>query len=309
MTTSTMVKSNPRIEHLDTVAPQNGNNGPIPYPKILQLVRFGFGTLGRVFPEIASNYALKLFGTPRFRARHKTSDSTLESARNFEFTSGGLKLKGYEWGNGNKFILLVHGWESRGTALRTFVPDLVNAGFKVITFDAPAHGDSPGKSTHIVDFAKAISDLLKIKGNPYGVITHSLGGAATIFAFQRLANELKTEKVALIASPRNIQDPINEAIETLNLPGNVSKKFVNKIEAILQLTVSETTLANAAGKVNIEKLMLVHDKDDQIVPFRAAETNFAAFADSKLVTTRGLGHYLLIKDPKVINKVTEFIRS
>ena len=309
MTTSTMVKTNPRIEHLDTVAPKNGNNGPLPYPKILQFIRFGFGTIGRIFPGPASNYALKLFGTPRFRARHKTSDSILETAQNFEFSSGGLKLKGYEWGNGEKFILLVHGWESRGTALRTFVPDLVDTGFKVITFDAPAHGDSQGKKTHIVDFAKAISDLLKTKGNPYGIITHSLGGAATIFAFHRLANELKAEKVALIASPRNIQDPINEAIETLNLPGSVSKRFINKIEDILQLSVPETTLANAAGKVNIEKLMLVHDKDDQVVPFRAAETNFAAFVNSKLVTTRGLGHYQLIKDPKVIDKVTEFIRS
>ncbi|KAA3627162.1 MAG: alpha/beta hydrolase [Bacteroidetes bacterium] len=309
MTTNTMVKSNPRIEHLETESPKNGNNGPIPYPKILRLIRFGFGTLGRVFPGPASNYALKLFGTPRFRARHKTSDPILESARNFEFSSRGLNLKGYEWGNGDHFILLVHGWESRGTALRTFVPDLVNAGFKVVTFDAPAHGDSPGNRTHIVDFAEAISDLLKTKGNPYGIITHSLGGAATIFAFHRLAHELEAKKVALIASPRNIQDPINEAIETLNLPGNVSQRFVNKIEDILKLSVTETTLANAAGKVNIENLLLIHDMNDKVVPFRAAETNFAAFKNSKLVTTQGLGHYLLIKDPKVIHKVTEFISS
>lgn len=309
MTTSTMVKSNPRVEHLDTIVPENGNNGPIPYPKILKFIRFAFGTVGRVFPGPASNYALKLFGTPRFRARHKTSDPILESAKNFDFNSGGLNLKGYEWGSGNKYILMIHGWESRGTALRTFVPGLVEAGYKVVTFDAPAHGDSPGARTHIVAFAEAISALIKLIGNPYGIITHSLGGAATIFAFHRLANELQAHKVALIASPRNIQDPINEAIETLNLPGNVARRFANKIESILQLSIQETTLANASGKVNIGDILLVHDKDDQVVPFRAAETNFAAFDNSRLVTTRGLGHYLLIKDPKVIQKVVDFISS
>lgn len=213
-----MVQRNPRIEHLVTESPKNGNNGGVPLPRILKLVQFGFATLGRLLPEAASNLALKLFGTPRVRARHKTSDSILEAARPFVFESGGLQLKGYEWGTGEKYVLMVHGWESRGTALRTFVPGIIKQGYRVITFDAPAHGDSPGTKTNIVEYATAITSLLTLRGPVHAIIAHSFGGAATIFAFHRINPTLSTRKIVLIASPRNIGDPVSEAIKTLNLP-------------------------------------------------------------------------------------------
>jgi pimeloyl-ACP methyl ester carboxylesterase len=304
-----MVQPNPRIEHLQTQPPKNGHNGGVPYPKTLKLIQLGFGTLGRVLPGPASDLAIKLFGTPRFRARHKKTDAILQSASHFEFKSSGLNLKGYEWGYGEKYILLVHGWESRGTALRTFAPKLVNLGYKVVTFDAPAHGDSPGTTTNIVEYANAITDLIESKGQPHGIIAHSFGGAATIFAFHRLATQLATQKVVLIASPRNIEDPINEAIKTLNLPKNVTRRFTRKIEDFLQLSIKETTLANASGAVDIGEIMLVHDKEDNMVPFLASETTFEAFENARLVTTSGLGHYLLMKDPKVIEKVVTFIHN
>lgn len=304
-----MVKTNPKIEHLETQAPPTANNGVVPYPKILKLVQIGFGSLGRLFPGIASNIALKLFGTPRYRARHKTSDPILESSASFKFESNGLRLKGYEWGTGDQYILMVHGWESRGTALRTFAPDLVKKGFKVITFDAPAHGDSAGERTNIVEYANAIIDLIRLKGKPFGIIAHSFGGAATIFAFHRLASELSAKKVVLVASPRNIEDPINEAISTLNLPGNVAKKFIQKIEKILDLKVQETSLANASGAVNIDEILLIHDQDDQMVPLLSSETTFEAFDNARMIITKGLGHYLLMKDPKVIQKVVEFMSN
>ncbi len=304
-----MVQSNPRIEHLQTQSPKNGNSGGVPYPKTLKLIQLGFGTLGRILPGPASDLALKLFGTPRFRARHKTSDPILDSASHFIFDSCGIKLKGYEWGAGEKYVLLVHGWESRGTALRTFVPDLLNLGYKVVTFDAPAHGDSPGETTNIVEYANAITDLIELKGQPHSIVAHSFGGAATIFAFHRLADHLSTKKVVLIASPRNIEDPINEAIKTLNLPKNVTKRFTSKIEDFLKLPIKETTLANASGAVNIGEILLVHDKQDKMVPFMASETTFEAFENARLISTTGLGHYLLMKDPMVIEKVVSFIDS
>jgi pimeloyl-ACP methyl ester carboxylesterase len=302
-----MVKMNQRFEHIETEIPKSNNNGAPPLPKVLKLIQFGFGTLGRVFPEKASDLALKLFGTPRMRARHKVSDEIIESAENFHFDSRGLRLKGYEWGSGEKTILLVHGWESRGTALRTFIPAFIDQGYRVITFDAPAHGDSPGKWTNIVQYAKAISDLIAKKGQVYGIITHSLGGAATMFAFHKINPELVTEKLVLIASPRNISDSINEAIELLNLPKNAANKFISKVENILDATIEETSLSSSAGIVSINKILVIHDVDDKIVPFIAAETNFEAFDNARLITTKGLGHYLLMKDKQIIQKITQFI--
>lgn len=304
-----MVQTNHRVEHLITEAPKNKKDGSVPLPKILKLVQFGFGTFGRLFPELASSVALKLFGTPRIRARHKTSDELLESAHTFEFKSRGLKLKGYEWGTGDKIVLLVHGWESRGTALRTFVPDLIKQNYKVIAFDAPAHGDSPGTKTNIVEYAHALTSLIQLKGQAHGIIAHSFGGAATILAFHKTKPALATKRLVLIASPRNISDPINEAISTLNLPQKVANRFIQKIEKILEAPIEKTTLANAAGAVDIEQVLLIHDKEDKTVPFISSESTFEAFDNSRLISTSGLGHYLLVKDPLVIKRVTQFITT
>ena len=147
---------------------------PTRYPALaFRLVRFGFQTLGRLFPQKAAEIAYKLFSTPRSRAKHRASDPILEQAHLFEVLYGKYILKGYEWGSGEKTILLVHGWESRGTALRTFVPALLKKGYKVVAMDGPAHGNSSGKSTNLPIFAGAVLAFIQQLGGVHGIITHS----------------------------------------------------------------------------------------------------------------------------------------
>ena len=43
----------------------------------------------------------------------------------------------YSWGSGPT-VLLVHGWEGRGSQLSAFAPALVKAGFRVVAVDMPA---------------------------------------------------------------------------------------------------------------------------------------------------------------------------
>ncbi|MEZ4982236.1 MAG: hypothetical protein R2769_11755 [Saprospiraceae bacterium] len=69
-------------------------------------------TFGRIFPGFTSNIAFKLFATPMVRAKHKSSDKLLESAKIFDFLYAGELLKGYEWEKA-KILSLVHGWESK----------------------------------------------------------------------------------------------------------------------------------------------------------------------------------------------------
>lgn len=96
---------------------------------------------------------------PQNRAKHRVSDSVIEQAQISDILVGENMLKTYEWGEGEKTILLVHGWQSRGTALRSFVPKLKEAGFRVVAFDAAAHGDSSGKRVDLLDYGGAIKAL------------------------------------------------------------------------------------------------------------------------------------------------------
>jgi pimeloyl-ACP methyl ester carboxylesterase len=56
------------------------------------------------------------------------------------------KLAVVEWGEG-PVILCVHGWSNRGLRFSPLIEVLADAGYRLVTFDAPAHGRSQGATS------------------------------------------------------------------------------------------------------------------------------------------------------------------
>jgi len=283
---------------------------PKKYPPILNLIQFLFGTFGRVFPKVAGKFAYNLFTRPMGRAKHKVSDEILETAQIFEFMYGRQILKGYEWGKGEKIILLVHGWESRGTGLRTFVPKLVHAGYRVVAFDGPAHGNSSGKQTNLPHFAGAVAAVIHHIGEVHGIIAHSFGGATTAFAMAHLDQKIAVEKLVFIAVPAKIKTVLNSAIQQLNVPPKAANAFFKIIEKKLNgVSFAETDIANIPKKVKAEDVLLVYDKTDAVVDFTSAEAIFETWDNANLLATEGHGHYRVMKNPDVVDRVCWFING
>lgn len=297
-----------KIEYL-TPAPKDAapELAPDTSSPLLSFVQFGFGTLGRLFPKFGAKVAYRLFSTPRIRAVHKTSDELLERARMFEFLYGQQLLKGYEWGSGSETVLLVHGWESRGTALRSFVPPLLKRGYRVVALDGPAHGNSGGKRTNIIEFGGAVSAIIKQVGGVHSIIAHSFGGASTVFALRNIDPSAKVENLVLIGVPNRLSRVVASTAKTLNLPGNVKQHFRAMLEHKLGTSIDQADLANAAGKVNVKELLIVHDRYDPVVDFESAEEVFEAWDDATLLITEGYGHYRLMKNSKITERVAAFI--
>ena len=63
---------------------------------------------------------------------------------------------------------------------------LIKKGYEVLAFDAPAHGESTGKTINAVVY----KDLVLIFGSSYGPIdsfvTHSFGGLALVLALEEI---------------------------------------------------------------------------------------------------------------------------
>jgi len=231
----------------------------------------------------------------------------LESARLFEFLYGRQVLKGYEWGKGEQVVLLVHGWESRGTALRSFVPALVEKGYRVVAFDGPAHGNSDGKSTNIIHFAGAVRAIIRQIGGVHGIITHSFGGASTVFALSNTLPAIEVEKLVLIGTPNRMTRVFNEAAASMKLPTRVKKRFWDLLERKLGTPLDQADLSKAADRVKVKDLLIVHDRFDPVVAFRSAEEIHEAWENSTLLISEGYGHYRLMKNPDLVRRVTEFI--
>ena len=142
--------------------------------------RWIFRTADLLVPTAAGRIARDLWFTvpPRLAA-----ESLPAGAHAFEVDSLGAKVRGHVWGSG-PVVYLVHGWGGNGAQLAAFVGPLVAEGYRVVMFDAPAHGESdPGPSgprrTHGVEFGKALDAVFAKFGPAEAVIAHSLGTIST----------------------------------------------------------------------------------------------------------------------------------
>ncbi len=278
-------------------------------PFIFNLLRFAFSTLGPIFPKQTAKIAYNLFSTPRIRAQHKRSDSILEKARVFDFMYAGRLLKAYEWGKGDKIVLLIHGWESRGTALRSFVPDLIQQGFKVVAIDGPAHGNSYGKQTNLLHFGGAIRAIINQVGGVHSIVAHSFGGASTVFTLSSLAPEIKLERLVLIAVPSALERVIDHYVKLIHLPNSVHKELTKILEKKLGHRLNEIDVSKAYDSIQVNKTLLVHDREDKVVPFAASESIAEHWDNISFLITEGDGHYNLIKKPMVVDRVVSFIAN
>ena len=275
----------------------------------VQLLRFYFQTIGRFFPRLGGKLALRLFTTPIGRARHRKSDEILERAKVFDFLYGGQLLKGYEWGEGDKTILLVHGWQSRGTALRYFVSPLLRRGYRVVAFDGPAHGNSSGKQTHLAHFAGAVRAIINRLGNVEGIISHSFGGAASMFTIAYQSPQYKIDKLVLLGVPSSLLSAINSFFCYLNLPEGVRKNFIKRIETVTGTPLAQAGIDTIHSKVDVDQVLIVHDTKDEIVSINEARKIVDHWPKAHLVVTEGYGHYKLIKNPDVVGRVVAFFHE
>lgn len=273
------------------------------------LVKAYFQIIGHLFPSIAGKTAFKMFTRPLKRARHRKSDEVLERAKISDFLYGGQMLKVYEWGTGDKVILLVHGWESRGTAMRNFVGPFLRRGYKIVTFDGPAHGDSGGKEALLTQFGGAVKAILNRLGKVEGIIAHSFGGAASSYALESLGNQYNLKYLALVGVPSRMLTGINGIVRAFNVPNVVKRNMIKRLENANQIAINEADILHSSKSMNVNQVLILHDKKDEIVPYAEAERIASNLPNSKLVYTEGYGHYKILKNPDVVSRIINFFET
>ncbi|WP_019215245.1 alpha/beta hydrolase [Legionella tunisiensis] len=199
----------------------------------------------------------------------------------------------------------MHGWDGRGSQLGHFVEPLINAGFQVIAMDGPAHGDSPGVRTNLVDFAHKILASQDELGNFHAVIAHSFGGAATLLA----ANKgLQAEKLVLIASPYDLQAIFDRFATFMRLSPQAKQHFQSYIEKEAQLSVEELPMKKIISHLKTP-VLLIHDKEDREIPYDDALRFKDNLQQVDFLSTEGLGHRYILKSEQVINRVLDFLTA
>ena len=273
-------------------------------PKIILLTS---KLISFISPKLITLFAAKLFVTP---IKHKIPKRELEMDRNslqklIKVPAIDKEVVVYEYGKSEKKILLVHGWSGRGTQLFKIADELLKSGYSTISFDAPAHGKSPGKDTIMVDFIATILELEKQFGPFEAAIGHSLGGMSVLNAIKK---GLKVNHAVVIGSGDIVEDIMDDFVAKLELKPNIStllrlhfeKKYGEKMNSYSSfLAAKETTIP----------VLVIHDNDDPEVPVKAGIHIHKHLKNGELLLTNGLGHRKILGNSKVIERTVQFIQN
>lgn len=257
--------------------------------------------------KLVTRFAAKIFTTP---IKHKVPK------REFEMDSKSLKnniyvpsidksVVTYLYGESQRKILLVHGWSGRGTQLSKIADELLQNGYSTISFDAPAHGKSEGKTTIMSEFIASILEIERQFGPFEIAIGHSLGAMSVLNAIK---DGLSVEKAVIIGSGDIVQDILDEFIFKLGLKEEISQNLRNLFEKKYQVKMDDFSAYRAAQKIDIP-VLVIHDNDDPEVSVKAGIHINENLKNGSLFLTDGLGHRKILGNQNVIRKILEFIKK
>jgi pimeloyl-ACP methyl ester carboxylesterase len=198
------------------------------------------------------------------------------------------------WGSGPR-ILLVHGWGGHAGRLTAFLPSLLEAGFGVATFDAPAHGISRGRLATLPDFAESLALVAGVL-EPVGLVGHSMGAAACALAMRR---GLAVRSAVLLAPPADPEAYTLRYARYLRLSSAAADSMKDRLQRRYGVRFVDLRLAGDAPAV---PTLVIHDRRDKRVPLRDGIAITKTWPCAQLVVTQGLGHHRILRSPVVIRR-------
>jgi pimeloyl-ACP methyl ester carboxylesterase len=276
-------------------------------PLMIRFVGWLFPKLERIAPALADKYFIYIFFTPFHYREPEKEREFLTSATAFAISVDNKHVQCYRWGAAGPKVMLVHGWAGRAGQFRKIIPQLIDAGFQVIAFDGPAHGRSEGKQTSVIGFGSVMKKLVEQEGPVHGVIAHSFGGIAALYA---IAHGLPVTKLVNIASPTIASQVIGNFRRAINASEKVKKALDAYLLSEYGKPFEEFTGIHLV-KVLPKPLDLLHvqDENDAEVAVENATELKKAFPPVVVHLTSGLGHTRILKDEETIAVCVNFLKS
>jgi pimeloyl-ACP methyl ester carboxylesterase len=271
----------------------------------LKTARMSFRLLSALGTEMTARIAVNRFLTPRKRPLSPKSQAIFEQAYPINIPYGSRELATYVWDAYGPTVLLVHGWEANAGAMRGFVKPLLQQGFRVVAFDAPAHGSSTGKQTNIMDYGGAIQTVMQKVGPVDFMVAHSFGAAATLTMLSRMP-EHGVKKVVTLGAPSRLEDMLSVWTGFLGLSPEVKAAMERRIMDRVGMSMASLSVETAVSNLNIPGL-IVHDQQDQMVAFSNAEAIHHRWRESDLLPTEGLDHRGVLYNKEVLRTVAAFL--
>lgn len=274
-------------------------------PKSVEFLQKCFSKYGKKFPRLMSRVGLYYWTkTTHYRAPSIETETAKRATETFiKIEKKPIKI--LTWGEQGPAILFLHGWSGRGTQIAYFVEPLLQAGFRVITFDGPGHGDNPGNKINVANYFKQMGEIIKQLQPFHAVIAHSFG----TFVFNEIySDDFQVNHIVFLAPPKDINTPINVFSWLFHMPDETRNYFVRRVNKLYRnYDVDKLSLAESVHQIK-KPALIIQDKNDSMVPLEDAEAIVKNWPTATLLITENLGHNGILQDPEVIKRIIDFLQ-
>ena len=202
-------------------------------------------------------------------------------------------------------VLVVHGWSSEASFMTALAEPIRRAGFRVVLFDLPGHGKSAGRRTNLVDCAKATLAVGELVGPLHTVVAHSFGGMIALLAaegYPPMPRALACRSFVTLACPNRLADITGAFGQEWAMTDAGLRAFERRLERVGWRSLRAYSTAALLASLDC-KVLVVHDKADEDVPFSCAEEIASTYEGAELAAFDGFGHRNLLFAPPVVRRV------
>lgn len=239
----------------------------------------------------------------------KSSDrEVLEWGNNYHLPYEGGELAITTWGSSGPAILLMHGWGGARAQMTGFVDPLLFAGYRVVAYDQPAHGDSSGRMTNLLEIAPTLELIAKREGTFHAVIAHSFGTLITSYALVNLNFPPPARLVYFGAF-----NQLLESLPRFQVLAGVSDEIMDGLRAMIYENFGKEVLdailnEKLTPQIHIPALMF-HDVTDNVTPVEDSQSIARVWKDAQLIETQGLGHRGALQSKSIHEQVVKFLKE
>lgn len=230
----------------------------------MNAIKSGFWLGERLFSRRAAALAVKMWMRVPPAPPLTRRDRGVPPGEQLPIEVDGRPINALSWGDG-PVVLCAHGWGAWWQQYSVYVEPLTAAGFRVVAWDAPSHGDSapgqygPGRSG-MPDLTAAIEAVASAVGPIHALVAHS---GATLASMQAMRRGVRPGRVVFISTSVAASDQLAYFSRLLGWGPRTVRLAVESIEQSFEVELADWELLERLPAELPPALMLHHDADLQ----------------------------------------------
>lgn len=202
-------------------------------------------------------------------------------------------------------VVFVHGTEANRCTFGHELVRLADAGFGVLSFDLPGHGQSGGRVTWGATERGALRSAMTWMTNQgqaskVGVLGHSLGG---YIATQVAAADARIQALVLTGTPSDGE------LLTRSQSGGGLRTWATLMADKVLFEPDVLKAVTLIGDLSPRPVLIIHGTDDQVVPVSMAHALYDAAREPRqlwIIEGGGHGHFVKVVGEQYSKRLIEF---